>query len=1079
MIIKPKAFDLHQLSLAGKFCILGVLSVLMLLLPTGLYMREKSHAVAIAERELQAIAPVAALNRVVQLTQTHRGMAAGALAGNTALAERRVPMRDSVLAAMTVVESALSQAGASATLVTHWARLREAWVGLERDVSGQQLDPAQSTRRHTDLLAQWLVFNEELLAEYGLIHDPDPATHYLIDASLVSMPALGEKLGVLRAQGTGYLARGRLQAADQASLLAAVERVQRARDEFFRHLQRAIGASPVVKTALGSQAATQRASVDQDLALVSLALLHPGQNPYSALDYFNEFTASIDNLYTFNTLATHTLKQALQDRVSAMRQVQAGMAAVLLMGLTGGVALALAFIRSITTPVAEALEVARAVSDGHLDVAVPVRGSNELGQLMQTLSTMRDHLVSAQSRLEHQKFALDQHAIVAIANVQGTITYVNDRFCQISGYTREELLGQDHAIVNSGHHAKGFFKAMYQTVGRGEVWRGDVCNRAKNGSHYWVQTTVVPTFDSCGRPIEYIAIRADITARKEAEQALLRHQYHLAELVDQKTAALQSSMTETQNALLALEQQRFVIDEHAIVTICGVDGRIVYGNDKFSAVSGFSRDEFMGQDHRLINSGYHPKGFFKEMYETVARGEVWHAEVCNRAKDGHLYWVASTTAAFMDGEGKPRQFISVRTDITARKQAEESAKAASRAKAEFLANMSHEIRTPMNGVVGMVDILQQTELAPAQRRMLGTINDSSLALLHIINDILDYSKIEAGKLDVECIPMHLHGVAEGVVQLMSTAAKTKSIELSVSVAPDLPQWALGDPNRLRQVLLNLLSNALKFTANHPDRRGRVALRVDTVTRYDGTRGVNLRIGDNGIGMSAEVVAKLFQPFTQADQSTARKFGGSGLGLSITQRLVELMQGRITISSTPGVGSEFVVELPLRPCDADLAQAEEMAERRVTARTNSTGREKASARSELILLAEDNETNRDVMQEQLRLQGYACEVAEDGALALALWQNNPGRYALLLTDCHMPNLDGFGLTQAIRAQEPAGTRLPIIAVTANAMQGEGQRCRERGMDDYLSKPLRMLELAAMLDKWLPVSSFSPLEPALPA
>jgi PAS domain S-box-containing protein len=1068
-MIAIKDLTLHQLSLASKFHILGLLSVLLLLLPTGLFMQEKSRDVAIAERELLALPPVAALGQVAQLMQIHRGLAAGALMGNTTLAGQRLAMRAQVIAAMTGLEAALGQADASESLVSQWGVLHARWVSLESDVSDRKLDTDMSTLLHTSLIASSLVFNEELLGEFGLLLDPDPATHYLIDASLVGMPSLGEKLGVLRAMGTGHLARDHMQSPSHASLQAAVERVERARDEFFRNLQRAIDGSPATKATLGSHVAPQRASVDQGLALVNRALLHPSHTPYPALDYFNELTATIDGLYLFNTLLIDTLKNRLEDRVSSQRQAQAAMGAVLLLGLIGGVAMALTFIRSVTTPVAEALAVASAVSDGRLDIAVPVRGSNELGQLMQALATMRDHLASAQRRLEHQKYALDQHAIVAIANVQGVITYVNDRFCEISGYAREELLGQDHAIINSGEHAKGFFKAMYQALAKGQVWRGDVCNRAKNGSLYWVQTTVVPTLDIAGKPIEYIAIRADITVRKEAEQSLLRHQYHLAELVDQKTAALHSSMTETKNAFLALEQQRHVIDEHAIVTICGVDGRIIYGNDKFAQVSGFSRDEFIGQDHCIVNSGYHPKGFFKTMYETVARGEVWHAEVCNRTKNGSLYWVASTTAAFMDGEGKPRQYIAVRTDITARKQAEESARAASRAKAEFLANMSHEIRTPMNGVVGMVDILQQTELAPAQRRMLGTIHDSSLALLHIINDILDYSKIEAGKLEVECIPMQLHRVAEGAVQLMSTAADAKSIEISVSVAPDLPLWTLGDPNRLHQVLLNLLSNAIKFTSSQPDRRGRVALRVETVTCSDGTRCVNLRIGDNGIGMSEAVMAKLFQPFTQADESTARKFGGTGLGLSITQRLVELMQGHITVNSTPGVGSEFAVELLLRPCEAGQVPADEPSAWRAHWRSTFATGEQALVDGPLVLLAEDNETNREVIHEQLRLQGYTCEMAEDGALALALWQNNPGRYALLLTDCHMPNLDGFGLTAAIRAQEPAGTRLPIIAVTANAMQGEGQRCRDRGMDDYLSKPLRMTELAAMLNKWLPVAA----------
>jgi PAS domain S-box-containing protein len=725
------------------------------------------------------------------------------------------------------------------------------------------------------------------------------------------------------------------------------------------------------------------------------------------------------------------------------------------------------------------------------------------------------------------------------------------------------------------------------------------------GEVRWLARNATPQRAEAGAIIWHGFI-SDITEHKRVEAELTQYRQHLEELVAQKTSAAKASAESAQLALKALEQQKFVLDQHAIVTMCGVDGLITYGNDKFTEISGYTREEFMGQDHKVVNSGYHPKGFFKEMYEVIGRGEVWHAEVCNRAKDGSLYWVDSTVVAFMGEDGKPREYIAVRTDITERKQieklaklAEEAAHAANRSKSEFLANMSHEIRTPMNGVIGMVDILQQTPLLPEQARMLDTIHNSSLTLLSILNDILDFSKIEAGKLEVEHIPTHLREVTEGVAQLMLNVAGSKEAQISLFVDPTLPIWVLSDPTRLRQILFNLLGNALKFI---PKVVGRAMLHVHPMVRPDGVACVQFSIIDNGIGMSEEVVAKLFQPFTQADASTARKFGGTGLGLSITQRLVEMMHGRITVTSTPGVGSEFVVEFPLQevpapagrtlapaldlsgidvlavspetacattfqlylgaagarvtvvpdlatargqlalmpagtvlvldlqeetgplprqewPTDVPVvrmvsrsASAESAApllrhETRVLARpllhhdllhgvavasgrmsatdpAQATASHAQAARTapsvqeavqsgRLILIAEDNETNRDVMQEQLRLLGYACEVAQDGAQALQLWQSaqekGGKRYALLLTDCHMPNLDGFELTEAIRAAEPAGTRLPIIAITANAMQGEAQRCRERGMDDYLSKPLRLGELGAMLARWMPQAS----------
>ena len=708
--------------------------------------------------------------------------------------------------------------------------------------------------------------------------------------------------------------------------------------------------------------------------------------------------------------------------------------------------------------------------------------------------------------------------------------------------------------------------------------------------HRWFSLSVTPLGEAA---LDCVVItHTNITRRKIAEFEVQHHRDHLQELVQQKTDDLQGSMELAQRALSDLQQQKFVLDQHASVTMTDVAGCITYANDKFCEISGYTREEVLGREHIFLNSGHHPHGFFKQMFETIARGAVWRGEVCNRAKDGHLYWVDTTVAAFMGEDGKPREYIGVRTDISNRKRAEEAAQAANQAKSEFLANMSHELRTPMTGVVGMVDILQQTELQPEQQRMLETVHKSSLSLLAILNDILDLSKIEAGKMSMESLPTHLREVAEDVAQLLSPNLTSRAIDLLIFVDPELPHWVMCDPTRLRQVLLNLLGNAVKFSAEKQGRPGRVMLSVTPCSLVNGLPGVRLSVSDNGIGMSAQALDNLYKPFTQADESTARKFGGTGLGLSITQRLVKLMGGQISAQSELGEGSTFSVELPLQASEPgrmpvfdprldgvqvlavtrdaammqilpaycvsagaqvsvvpdlasarkqlqslkltsgpivvvldldiqfnstdldlpesvgiirivhgrsdassheitvstrpffywDLIQGVAVASKRLIApegypsgvqverrrpppRAKAPSIEEARRTGRLLLLAEDNETNRDVIQEQLRLLGYAVEVAEDGVIALAMWR--AGHYALLLTDCHMPNMDGFELTESIRQAEPRGTRIPIVAITANALEGEAQRCRERGMDDYLCKPLRLKELGPMLCKWLPL------------
>jgi len=581
--------------------------------------------------------------------------------------------------------------------------------------------------------------------------------------------------------------------------------------------------------------------------------------------------------------------------------------------------------------------------------------------------------------LENVTSALNQHSIVAVTDAQGRITSVNDKFVEISGYAREELLGQDHRILNSGWHPREFFAELHRTIASGAVWAGAIRNRAKDGSFYWVQTTVMPFMGDDGRPAKFIAIRSDITQLKQTEFELHRHQNDLELMVQKKTADLQDTLD-----------------------------------------------------------------------------AMWQANVERDAQ----------TLALQESETAER--------------------AANRAKSVFLANMSHEIRTPMNGVVGMVDVLQETQLLPEQRRMLDTIHISALSLLAVLNDILDFSKIEAGKLLIEMLPTALREVSDEVAQLMASTTQGQAVDIVVGVAPELPRYVLCDPNRLRQVLINLLGNAVKFSALPGGFAAPVTLSVVPCQLASGAPGVRFCVSDQGIGMSPQVLADLFQPFTQADQSTARQFGGTGLGLSISRRLVELMGGQIGVRSSLGQGSDFTFDLPLQEVLPETVQALALSQdatqltstpsQRQAGSWQAATRPKAPSVAEamragqLILVAEDDETNRDVLHAQLMLLGYAAEVAQDGQQALAMWRS--GRYALLLTDWHMPRMDGLALVAAIRQAEPVGVHLPIIAISADVVQEHVQRCLDGGMDDYLPKPLRLKDLGPLLEKWMPQSTQRP-------
>lgn len=396
-------------------------------------------------------------------------------------------------------------------------------------------------------------------------------------------------------------------------------------------------------------------------------------------------------------------------------------------------------------------------------------------------------------------------------------------------------------------------------------------------------------------------------------------------------------------------------------------------------------------------------------------------------------------------------------------EARRLAESANEAKSLFLAAMSHEIRTPMNGVLGLLELLRYSDLNDDQAQMLDTARDSAGALLSILDDILDFSKIEAGRLSLELIPVDIRDLVQGVLDTMQRNAVLKRLSLRSDIDLRLPPSLLTDPGRLRQVLMNLVSNALKFTEFTPERTGEVILGARLESETPDTAHICLSVRDNGIGMSEEAQAKLFQPFTQAESSTTRRFGGTGLGLSICQRLVTLMGGEISVSSRLGEGSIFEVHLHLQQLQGTVVTAPAASPR--PRHRLCPDVEIAEACGQLVLVVEDNLVNQQVISRQLKWLGHACLVAGDGQQALDLLQHH--RFGLLLTDCFMPVMDGYALTAAVRQAELVARkeRMPIIALSANAMRGEAERCLQAGMDDYLAKPVDLASLQQRLEKWM--------------
>ncbi len=495
------------------------------------------------------------------------------------------------------------------------------------------------------------------------------------------------------------------------------------------------------------------------------------------------------------------------------------------------------------------------------------------------------------------------------------------------------------------------------------------------------------------------------------------------------------------------------------IAIFNQEGFIVYINKAWAYMHGYKTSELVGEHIRIFHSKNQMKYEINQMHTIVLKNGSYSGEINHTDRYGIPFPTWMTVSILRNENDNPVGFVCTARDITHQKQAEKTlisakkaAEYASQLKSEFLANVSHEIRTPMNGIIGMAELMTVTKLSDEQTSYLNAIRESADSLLNVINDILDISKIDAGKMHLEIIPFDIYKTIELVNTLMSHRAKEKDLEYVCNIQPKVPKILKGDPVRLRQILINLVGNAVKFTP-----KGKIKISVKMVRQNSDLCVLRFEVIDTGIGITTEKMSLLFKEFSQIDSSTTRKFGGTGLGLSISKKLVELMNGRIGVKSKINEGSLFWFELKFEKDDKNLELTPQVISA-LLAESNLNGNGSIK-----ILLAEDNHINQQVTSKMLEKMGIKTDVVSNGKQALEYIAER--EYDLILMDCQMPEMDGYEATRRIRDRQDTKNIIPIIAMTANAMKGDKEKCIEAGMNDYLSKPVKSEQLKKVIELWI--------------
>nr|MDA3869956.1 PAS domain S-box protein [Gammaproteobacteria bacterium] len=1053
---------LNRMSYTRKFTLLWLVSLIAVTVVTYSLFASLDRVIKPSQRELQGLPLIEPLSRMVQLIQQHRGYSAALLGGVEGVKDKRAAIENQVESTFHSTKATLPP---DLTSNPSFQRLRQEIRQEWAQLRGQGLDwtMAENFAAHTHLIRQIQSFETFIAEEYALILDPEIATFYLNDAIVYRLPPVLEYLGQLRAYGTGILAGKQISVAQRAQLNTLLGKFDHALDQLRLNLDKTTHYNSSVQESVQAAYANIAESAGKITAVIEADILS-GRFDTPAGVFLDMATADIDNGYMqMHEALLPTAVTLIEARIAEAKKTLFLATGTALLLFLLAVYISTGIYYAIVGNIQTLVRAAHAFANGDLSQRIKLNTRDELGRISHSFNKMADGfsaMLEARKQAEEklleakgkfQSLVESSSDWIWEMDANTTYTYASPKVKDLLGYESHEVIGKSPLDFMPAEEQANFGK-FYETVFQERKPFAGIENSYlhKDGHLVSLETSGVPVFDKEGLFCGYRGIDRDITQRKQNQMEI------------------ESSRKDFKNIFNSTNDVMFILD---------LQGNFIDVNRTAYQCLGYSRTELLAKNLLDLITPEFKAGTPIRLAQIMEQGTAVY-ESAHYRKDGSIMYV-EVNARVIEWRGEKVILNAIR-NITERKLSEDKlislnatlearverrtselqlardqADAANQAKSHFLSNMSHEIRSPLTAIIGFSESLQTDVLTPTERKKtISTVVRNAQHLLQVINDILDLSKIEAGQLNVEQIRTPVFLLLGEVDSLLGTNAQDKGLEFRIDYHFPLPETIVTDPVRLKQILFNLCSNAIKFT----DKGG-----VEIEVSYDPEFShLKLTVSDSGIGMSAAEMANIFDPFAQADTTVTRKYGGTGLGLPISLKLAKALGGELKCESHKGQGSRFMLTI----ANHDQAQAEVIncLEEVSLHRNEPYDQVEIKPLTGRILLVEDSPDNQQLVSMYIEKTGAQLSIAENGLQAITIAREQA--FDLILMDMQMPVMGGL---EAIRELRAGGYTRPIVSLSANALVSDQEKCKAAGADDYLTKPIEQHKFYQVLNTYLDKST----------